>query len=182
MKTSHYRPNLCAKGWITPTSTTPERAGTVVRRRDRPRGGGDARRAEGGCVYDCRAGRGGGRPRHRDADAQPARGCAGDTFRVPGFGGIRRFAPPDAGGPSRRPPPRGPSSRPPAGGWGCARRGGRCGHGIHGPGGGRCSVAPYPAKPIRGSFTVMPTRSRFACAPVARSRLTVPSGYLGSMA
>ena len=67
MKTSHYRPNLCAKGWITPTSTTPERAGTVVRRRDRPRGGGDARRAEGGCVYDCRAGRVGERPTHRDA-------------------------------------------------------------------------------------------------------------------
>ena len=83
MKTSHYRPNLCAKGWITPTSTTPERAGTVVRRRDRPRGGGDARRAEGGCVYDCRAGRVGTRPRHRDADAQPAppvaRLCGGMT-------------------------------------------------------------------------------------------------------
>jgi len=45
-------------------------------------------------------------PRHRDADAQPARpwrGCAGGYFRVPGVGGIARFPPPAVRRRDRRP-------------------------------------------------------------------------------
>ena len=62
------------------------------------------------------------RPRHRDADAQPARpwrGCAGRYFRLAGLGGITRFAPPRCQPASLA--ARGPSPRPPAGGWKACR-------------------------------------------------------------
>jgi hypothetical protein len=57
-----------------------------------PAGGGGFATGRGGFAT------GGGRPLHRDADAQPARpwrGCAGRYFRLPGLGGITRFAPPE---------------------------------------------------------------------------------------
>jgi hypothetical protein len=62
---------------------------------------------------------------HLDADAVLARpwsGCAGRCFRLPGLGGVTRFAPPDATAPFRRPP----SVAATAGvRMGCAMRGGR---------------------------------------------------------
>jgi hypothetical protein len=64
----------------------------VVRRRDRRRADGDARRGGRAASRNVVT-----RPRHRDADAQPAhpwRGGAGRHLRVPALGVITRLTPP----------------------------------------------------------------------------------------
>jgi hypothetical protein len=114
-------------GWVAsrasrgPTSRSPPPRGPSPRRRradgDARSAEGDARRAGGAAAMVCAGSAGGwrtiapwsknvgGRPLHRDADAQPARpwrGRAGRCFRLPGLGGITHLAPPDPQPPVRR--------------------------------------------------------------------------------